>query len=56
MEAYYTLAIMRVTNKPNVYNDNDIDIKKKSGFFQEHSVYDYFDMVPKVKRKIRLAS
>ena len=43
------------TNRENVYSDIDIAIKKKSGFFQEYSAYDYFEIVSKLKNKIRLA-
>ncbi len=43
------------TNKQTVYSDIDIAIKKKSGFFQEHTAYDYFEIVSKLKGKILLA-
>ncbi len=42
-------------NKQTVYSDIDIAIQKKSGFFQEHTAYDYFEIVSKLKNKILLA-
>ena len=40
------------TNTQNVYSDIDIAIEKKNGFFQDHTAYDYFDIVSKLKGKI----
>ncbi len=42
-------------NKQTVYSDIDIAIQKKSGFFQEYTAYDYFEIVSKLKNKILLA-
>ena len=43
------------TNQENVYSDIDIAIKKKSSFLQDHTAYDYFDIVSHIKTKILLA-
>ncbi|SFV58203.1 hypothetical protein MNB_SV-10-1407 [hydrothermal vent metagenome] len=40
------------TNTQNIYSDIDIAIKKKNEFFQNHSAYDYFDIVSKLKTNI----
>jgi len=42
-------------NQENAYSDIDIAIKKKSDFLKDHSAYDYFDIVVKIKTKLRLA-
>ena len=34
-----------------VYSDIDIAIKKKSGFLEQYSAYDYFNMISNIKQK-----
>jgi len=41
------------TQTQNVYSDIDIAIQKKKNFLDEHSAYEYFDLVKKIKDKIR---
>ena len=41
------------TGQQNVYSDIDIAIKKKPDFLQEYAAYDYFNIVSKIKNKIR---
>lgn len=43
------------TEQQNVYSDIDIAIKKKGNFMQDHTAYDYFSIVSKIKSKILLA-
>ncbi len=43
------------TNQQNIYSDIDIAIQKKNDFIKNHSAYDYFDIVSKIKTKILLA-
>ena len=43
------------TNQQNVYSDIDIAIEKKNDFLQNHAAYEYFDIVSKIKAKIRFA-
>jgi predicted nucleotidyltransferase len=40
------------THSQNVYSDIDIAIKKKHDFLDEHSAYDYFALLSKIKAKI----
>ncbi|HFD14175.1 MAG TPA: nucleotidyltransferase domain-containing protein [Epsilonproteobacteria bacterium] len=39
------------TETQNVYSDIDIAIKKKKNFLEEHTAYDYLDIVSKIKYK-----
>ena len=43
------------TDQQNVYSDIDIAIQKKDDFMKDHSAYDYFNIVSKIKTKILLA-
>jgi len=43
------------TQTQNVYSDIDIAIQKKKNFLDEHSAYDYLDLVSNIKYKIRKA-
>jgi len=43
------------TNAQNVYSDIDIAIKKNQNFLKDHTAYDYFNIISKIKTKIRLA-
>ena len=40
------------TNQQNVYSDIDVAIKKKSDFLKDHTAYDYFNIVSKIKANI----
>jgi predicted nucleotidyltransferase len=40
------------TQTQNVYSDIDIAIQKKKNFLDEHSAYDYLNLVTKIKYKI----
>ena len=42
------------TNQQTVYSDIDIAIRKKNAFLQAYTAYDYFNLISKLKRKIRL--
>ncbi len=42
------------TNQQTVYSDIDIAIRKKSAFLQAYTAYDYFNLISRLKRKIRL--
>ncbi len=39
------------THSQTVYSDIDIAIKKKKNFLQEHTAYDYLDIISKIKYK-----
>ena len=41
------------TDKQNIYSDIDIALKKKSNFLHEYTAYDYFNLLAKIKSKIR---
>ena len=43
------------TQTQNVYSDIDIAIQKKKNFLDEHSAYDYLNLVSNIKYKIRKA-
>jgi predicted nucleotidyltransferase len=40
------------TQNQNVYSDIDIAIQKKKDFLENHSAYDYFDIVAMIKSKV----
>ncbi len=40
------------TGTENVYSDIDIAVKKKNGFFKDHTAYDYFEIVSKLRGMI----
>lgn len=40
------------THTENVYSDIDIAIQKKNNFLDEHTAYEYLDLVSKIKMKI----
>ena len=40
------------TDKQNVYSDIDIAIRKESDFIQNHTAYDYFNLVTTIKTKM----
>jgi len=41
------------TKEQNVYSDIDIAIKKKSDFLENHTAYDYFNIISQIKSNIR---
>ena len=43
------------SNTQTVYSDIDIAIQKKSGFFQEHTAYEYFELIAELKDKVMSA-
>ena len=43
------------THKENVYSDIDIAIKKKNNFLEEHTAYEYLDLISKIKYRVMKA-
>ena len=43
------------TETQNVYSDIDIAIKKKDNFLEEHTAYEYLDLVSKIKYSVMKA-
>ena len=42
------------TDQQNVYSDIDIAIRKKTDFLKDHTAYDYFNIISKIKQNILL--
>ena len=51
-----TLALFGsfATNKQSVYSDIDIAISKEKDFLKNKSSYNYFDIISKIKTKIKI--